>query len=138
MRKTFIALLALAASIAFAAEYVAVIKPVAVTGGSSVSNAIDTTTFVGKVDIVLHSDKGGGTLEFKSAPMTTNGTAGVYAYQPTNNCSLLKSYTFSKEGCSTITFPAVSPTYGRWLQVIATPMSNSVISVEYVGRRQPY
>ena len=78
------------------------------------------------------------TLEFLSAPMTTNGTAGAWSYQPTNNWALLKSYTFNKDGCSTIVFPASAPTAGRWLMVVAKPVSNTVVSVEYAGRRQPY
>ena len=137
MRKTLIALLAFAAAAAIA-EHVAIIKPVAVTGGSSVSNYVDTTTFVGRSEVVLNADKGGVTLEFLSAPMTTNGTAGAWGYQPTNNWALLKSYTFSKDGCSTIAFPAAAPTYGRWLQVVVKPVSNTVVSVEYDGRRQAF
>lgn len=137
MKKTVLAFLALVAAVAVA-EHVAIIKPVAVTGGSSVSNAIDTTTFVGRSEVVLNADKGGVTLEFLSAPMTTNGTAGAYSYQPTNNWALLKSYTFSKDGCSTIAFPAAAPTYGRWLQVVVKPVSNTVVSVEYAGRRQAF
>ena len=137
MRKTVLALFALVAAVAVA-EHVAIIKPVSVTGGSSVSNAIDTTTFVGRSEVVLNADKGGVTLEFLSAPMTTNGTAGAWGYQPTNNWALLKSYTFSKDGCSTIAFPAAAPTYGRWLQVVVKPASNTVVSVEYSGRRQAF
>lgn len=137
MKKTVLAFLALVAAVAVA-EHVAIIKPVAVTGGSSVSNAIDTTTFVGRSEVVLNADKGGVTLEFLSAPMTTNGTAGAWGYQPTNNWALLKSYTFSKDGCSTIAFPAAAPTYGRWLQVVVKPVSNTVVSVEYAGRRQAF
>lgn len=137
MRKTLFALLALAAAAAVA-EHVAIIKPVAVTAGASVSNAVDTTTFVGRSEVILNADKGGVTLEFLSAPMTTNGTAGAYVYQPTNNWALLKSYTFAKDGCSSISFPAAAPTSGRWLMVVAKPASNTVVSVEYAGRRQPY
>ena len=137
MKKTVLAFLALVAAVAVA-EHVAIIKPVSVTGGSSVSNAIDTTTFVGRSEVVLNADKGGVTLEFLSAPMTTNGTAGAWGYQPTNNWALLKSYTFSKDGCSTIAFPAAAPTYGRWLQVVVKPASNTVVSVEYSGRRQAF
>jgi len=137
MKKTVLAFLALAAALVYA-EHVSVIDPVAVTGGSSVSNAIDTTTFVGRVEVVLNADKPGVTLEFLSAPMTTNGTAGAYVYQPTNNWVLLKSYTFDKAGCSTIAFPAAAPTNGRWLQVVAKPASNTVVSVEYAGRRQAF
>ena len=137
MRKTLIALLAFAAAAAIA-EHVAIIKPVAVTGGSSVSNYVDTTTFVGRSEVILNADKAPVTLEFLSAPMTTNGTAGAWSYQPTNNWALLKSYTFNKDGCSTIAFPASAPTAGRWLMVVAKPASNTVVSVEYSGRRQPY
>ena len=137
MRKTLIALLAFAAAAAIA-EHVAIIKPVAVTGGSSVSNYVDTTTFVGRSEVILNADKAPVTLEFLSAPMTTNGTAGAWSYQPTNNWALLKSYTFNKDGCSTIAFPASAPTAGRWLMVVAKPVSNTVVSVEYAGRRQPY
>ena len=137
MRKTLFALFALVAAIAVA-EHVSVLAPVAVSGGSSVSNAIDTTTFVGRSEIVLNADKPGVTLEFLSAAMTTNGTAGAYSYQPTNNWALLKSYTFDKAGCSTIAFPASAPTNGRWLMVVAKPASNTVVSVEYAGRRQAF
>ena len=66
MKKTVLAFLALVATVAVA-EHVAIIKPVSVTGGSSVSNAIDTTTFVGRSEVVLNADKGGVTLEFLSA-----------------------------------------------------------------------
>ena len=55
MRKTLIALLAFAAAAAIA-EHVAIIKPVAVTGGSSVSNYVDTTTFVGRSEVILNAD----------------------------------------------------------------------------------
>lgn len=137
MKKTVLAFLALVAAVAVA-EHVAIIKPVSVTGGSSVSNAIDTTTFVGRSEVILNADKAPVTLEFLSAPMTTNGTAGAWSYQPTNNWALLKSYTFNKDGCSTIAFPASAPTAGRWLMVVAKPVSNTVVSVEYSGRRQPY
>jgi len=136
MKRTILALFALAAAAFVYAEHISIIDPVAVTGGSSVSNAIDTTRFVGRVEVVLNADTPGVTLEFLSAPMTTNGTAGAWSYQPTNNWALLKSYTFWQAGCSTIAFPAAAPTQGRWLQVVAKPASNTVVSVEYSGRRQ--
>lgn len=133
MRKTLFALFALAASIAVA-EHVAVIQPTAVQTGKAVTNAIDTTTFVGRVEVVLNANMPGVTLEFASAKTQ----AGPFVSQPTNNWILVKSYTFDKAGCSTVAFPAAAPTNGRWLQVVAKPASNTVVSVEYSGRRQAF